>query len=343
MTQEELSKILENHETWLMCEKVGDRADLRDTDLRYEYFVDINLREADLRGADLRDANLRLANLKGADLRGADLRYANLRDADLRGADLRGANLRGANIDFSSLPLWCGGLDFKIDEKQAKELLRKYKSTPGSKKSEPKIKFKPHKLPSGTASMKQQHRKYLEDRGFDADYLEQEWYLLGTGPISRLDGTDYKHRILAPIFWDGKQVTFQTRDITGKSNVKYMACPKEREGIHHKHIIYSNPKISWDSVGICVEGITDVWRLGEQAFATFGIKTTQRQIRLIARQFDRIIILFDDDPQAQQQAKQLQAELEVRGVETIIETIQGDPGDMPQDDADHLVKQLVRR
>ena len=229
-----------------------------------------------------------------------------------------------------------------IDEKQAKELLRKYKSTPGSKKSEPKIKFKPHKLPSGTASMKQQHRKYLEDRGFDADYLEQEWRVLGTGPISKLDGIDYKHRILAPVYWGGKKVTFQTRDITNKANVKYMACPKERETIHHKYIVYGRQD-KWTDTGICVEGITDVWRLGYNAFATFGIKTTKRQIRLIAKQFDRVIILFDDDPQAQQQAKQLQAELEVRGVETIIKTIQGDPADMPQDDADHLVKQLARR
>ena len=43
--------------------------------------------------------------------------------ANLRGANLQGADLRGANIDFSCLPLWCGGLNFKIDEKQAKQLM----------------------------------------------------------------------------------------------------------------------------------------------------------------------------------------------------------------------------
>ena len=43
----------------------------------------------------------------------ADLNYANLRYADLSSADL----------DFSAFPLWCGGLDVHIDDKQATQLL----------------------------------------------------------------------------------------------------------------------------------------------------------------------------------------------------------------------------
>ena len=53
----------------------------------------------------------------------ADLRGANLRGANLRDADLRGANLRDADLDFSAFPLWCGGLDVHIDDKQATQLL----------------------------------------------------------------------------------------------------------------------------------------------------------------------------------------------------------------------------
>ena len=48
----------------------------------------------------------------------ADLRGANLRGADLRGADLRGADLRYADLDFSCFPLWCGGLDIHLDDRQ---------------------------------------------------------------------------------------------------------------------------------------------------------------------------------------------------------------------------------
>lgn len=41
----------------------------------------------------------------------------------LRGADLWRADLRGADLDFSCLPLWCGSVDIKIDEKLAKQFL----------------------------------------------------------------------------------------------------------------------------------------------------------------------------------------------------------------------------
>ena len=43
--------------------------------------------------------------------------------ADLRGADLRGAGLIGADIDFSCLPLWCGSLSAKFDDKQIKQFI----------------------------------------------------------------------------------------------------------------------------------------------------------------------------------------------------------------------------
>jgi len=63
------------------------------------------------------------ADLTGADLTGADLRGADLRGADLTGAYLTRAYLRGADLDFSCLPLHCGGLNFKVDEKIIKQLL----------------------------------------------------------------------------------------------------------------------------------------------------------------------------------------------------------------------------
>ena len=112
MNQDELIKVLEDHEKWLNGEDGGSRANLRGANLRGADLRDANLCGANLRGANLRDANLRDANLRDADLRGA-----NLRGADLRGANLRGADLRDANLDFSCWPLWCGSLDVKIDKK----------------------------------------------------------------------------------------------------------------------------------------------------------------------------------------------------------------------------------
>ena len=84
MEQAKLNKILDNHKEWLRTNgEKGERADL-----------------------------------SYADLSSANLRYANLRSADLSYADLRSADL-----DYSAFPLWCGGLDVHIDDKQATQLL----------------------------------------------------------------------------------------------------------------------------------------------------------------------------------------------------------------------------
>lgn len=48
----------------------------------------------------------------------SDGERADLRDANLRCANLQGANLQGADLDFSCFPLWCGGLDIHLDDRQ---------------------------------------------------------------------------------------------------------------------------------------------------------------------------------------------------------------------------------
>ena len=90
MTQEELNKIIEQHQHWLKedCEGWQDmRADL----------TEANLTRANLTRANLMGANLYGANLYGADLTGANLTRADLTEADLYGANLYGANLYGAD------------------------------------------------------------------------------------------------------------------------------------------------------------------------------------------------------------------------------------------------------
>ena len=138
MTQEELDKIVEQHQHWIKedCEGWEDmkanlrKADLRKADLRGANLYGADLRKANLCEADLRGANLCGANLYGADLRGADLRGANLRGANLRGANLYGADLRKANLCEANL---CGANLYGADEfrlgKVLDEPLTGYKKT----------------------------------------------------------------------------------------------------------------------------------------------------------------------------------------------------------------------
>ena len=85
-TEEELKKIIENHQHWIKEDCDGW----------------VNMR-ANLYGANLYGAYLEGAYLKGAYLEGAYLNGANLERANLYGAYLYGANLYGANLEGAYL------------------------------------------------------------------------------------------------------------------------------------------------------------------------------------------------------------------------------------------------
>lgn len=101
MKQEELDKIIADHECWVEG-KGGRRADLHGVDLSDMHVRGV-LRGADLRGARLRGADLYEACLCEADLCNADLDLANLFGACLRGANLRKASLCQANLSYAKL------------------------------------------------------------------------------------------------------------------------------------------------------------------------------------------------------------------------------------------------
>jgi hypothetical protein len=118
-----LQEHLDLHEKWLNDEIDGVKLELHDADLRGADLSYAYLHSANLSVANLSYANLRYADLSNSCLCYADLRDANLIDANLRGANLRYADLRGANLDFSQFNLSCKGINFKIDERIAKQLM----------------------------------------------------------------------------------------------------------------------------------------------------------------------------------------------------------------------------
>jgi hypothetical protein len=226
---------------------------------------------------------------------------------------------------------------------QIKELIQEYNKKSNIEKVKKEIvKTKPFEFPSNCRKLLESHKQYLISRNFDPDKLEQEWNLLGTGPVSKLDNSDYKNRIIAPIYWNGNIVSFQGRSILKSSRLRYKACPKERELIEHQTILYGKQE-KWREIGICVEGITDVWRLGIYSFAIFGISYTQAQVKQIAHHFKKVAILFDGEPQANQQADKLSAELKMRGIKAwrVNINMKEDPAELPQKEADYIVRQLM--
>lgn len=258
----------------------------------------------------------------------------------------------GYNLETGNFVCWRCGFHKRIDalveilqirKDSAILLAKKYGGgiTLQRQQKNVKIGIKALKLPSHT-NLQPQHVKYLQGRGFDAEFLQEFWGLRGTGPVSMLDGIDYKHRILAPIYWRNQIVSFQTRDITNKHKLKYITCAKIREIVHHKHLLYGKQEL-WTDTAVLVEGITDVWRFGVQAVCGFGIKTTPKQLKILARQFKRVVVAYDEDPQAQRQARKIVNELRFRGVQCFAAQLQQDPASMKQDDADALLRELLMK
>lgn len=229
-----------------------------------------------------------------------------------------------------------------VSEQEAKEIARKYGGKSHVKSAVTvRVGQKKFRLPPSTAPMNDRHKRYLTKRKFDPEVIEKIWDVQGTGPISLMDGISFSHRLVIPIYWEDRIVSFQTRDITAKHSLRYITCPEQREIVKHKHIFYQAIPTKDSDACICVEGVTDAWRFGYGAIATFGIKYTKYQVREISKRFKKVFVVFDDDPQAIKQSEKLTAELILRGVDAYSIKIQGDPGDMAQIDADTLKKELL--
>lgn len=260
----------------------------------------------------------------------------------------------GMHIDTGAFSCWrCGKHKqievvealLSVDFNEAKRIIREYRNLSsetllrpyGDQKfviNKPKI----CQLPEGTGVMQQRHRKYLETRKFDAEMLEQVWGLKGTGIIGR-----YKHRVIIPITLKQEVVSYQGRDITGQSALKYKACAIKDEVVHHKDILYGIDFVK-NRRAVIVEGVADAWRLGKGACCTFGTSYTTTQVNFICDRLDEVFVLYDglaDDANAFGKAKKLTNILSMRGLKVeLLELDEGDPAEMKQDDADYLMKEL---
>lgn len=232
---------------------------------------------------------------------------------------------------------------FTLTHTSPKKLLEEYSGS-SSVLKHPSIQKKQHELPSNIVPITKNsiYYRYLAKRFSNPDYIVKTWNLMGTGPVSLLDGIDYKLRILIPIYWEGEMVSFTSRDVTGKTELRYLTCPRSREKIHHKTIIYRHPSYK-EKEGICVEGPFDVWKLGKIAFCTFGIGFTNQQIRTIAKLYTKVGVLFDNEDKAQEKARLLVSELKFRGVNAYLLPLprnRKDPGELQEDEVLQIISNI---
>lgn len=268
----------------------------------------------------------------------------------------------GINLGDSRCSCWqCGGKHIvqviralaKCNQDEAKRIHNQYRGHSAPlRETTVKVKVRSQcRLPVGAEPLKFIHDDYLIDRNFDPELLEKTYGLMGTGRrgyIRMPDGSemDYKYRLIAPIYFENKLVSFQGRDITGQSKLRYKACPSELEAIDHKNILYGYDLVEGDSC-LVVEGITDEWRMGPDSVATFGTGYKAEQVALLVKRFRRVFLLFDPEPAAQETAEELAWILEMKGREGIIVDLNLppdiDPGKFRQDDANHYMREMGLR
>lgn len=195
--------------------------------------------------------------------------------------------------------------------------------------------------PKGVIPLEKRHKFYLIQRGFAPEKLEQEWGIMGTAPSAMLGGIDYKHRIFIPIKWEGVVVSFLCRDITGRSDRRYLVCPEARELVNIKKTIYVHPEYK-EAFAVVVEGVTDVWKLGREAVGVYGVKYTPAQVRAIHNRFKGGFVLFDGDVAGQMAARKLVADLNFRGGRWFNHCLDKgiDPGGLAQGAASSLITDL---
>lgn len=160
--------------------------------------------------------------------------------------------------------------------------------------------------------------KYLKKRGFDPVYLKDKYFITGGGITGR-----WKYRVIIPIIYNGKVVSWTARSILDKQTLneldipRYKHLPIDESVIDPKKILYNLDNCRGQSV-VLLEGPFDVLKYDGNAVCSFGTAITEEQIRILYERFKKIYIIFDNEAAAQEKARKYGLRLAALGVDVEI-------------------------
>ena len=100
----------------------------------------------------------------------------------------------------------------------------------------------------------------------------------------------YANRLILPVIENDEIVSFQARDLTGKSSKKY-----DNPSVPLSNFLYKTDFVD-DSHVYIVEGIFDAWRMQHNTVAVFGKSLTKQQRRLLRKlNVKKYIFCLDSD------------------------------------------------
>ena len=172
------------------------------------------------------------------------------------------------------------------------------------------------KLPTDTFTPME--RKYLTSRNFNPKLLHNKYKVVGGGITG-----DWKYRIIIPLIINGKIISWTGRSILEKSKLKELNIPRyknlsiEESVINPKECLFNLDHAKNKTV-VLTEGAFDVMRLGDDFICSFGTSLTQSQIKELKMRYEKIFIMFDNEPEAQEKAKKYGMMLSSVGVDVEI-------------------------
>lgn len=167
-----------------------------------------------------------------------------------------------------------------------------------TRRTRPSTISKAVKFPPLTTKFNSSAKRYLLSRGFGAKDLRSKYALCSTDHNGWLGEYDFRWRIIIPIVQKWQITSFTSRDYTRKAKTPYFHLPKHLSVVSVKDSLYNFDRVRKGGNVILVEGVTDVWRIGDGAVAIFGKTMTDAQIELLLeKQVKRVYILLDSDAQ----------------------------------------------
>jgi len=218
----------------------------------------------------------------------------------------------------------CGGSSLKkvistllkIEFYEVEKVLEQYQGRISIKQKD-KEKKNASKVILPIEELNERARKYLIKRNFDPDYLYEKYKISGIS----LEG-EWAGRIIIPVFYNNRLVSYQGRSILSKRACKeydilrYKTLKKELSVIDAKDILF-NLDNCLEKYVVVNEGPFDTIRWGDNACATLGTSTTDKQKILLAERFEKGFIIFDPEKEAQARAKKLAKELSGLGMKDV--------------------------
>lgn len=183
------------------------------------------------------------------------------------------------------------------------------------------------------------HTEYLRHRNFAPLKTIRKYRLKAVENLGK-----YKFRIIIPIIFQGKIVSFTSRDVTGMASIPYLAADQKRYP-NPKHFLYNIDSIPKGGNAVLVEGPTDVWRLGDGAISCLGVEHHETQlVHLYKKKVNTLFVLYDNDEPGRRASRMIAKRSIpfVNQVEIVKLNLEGvnDPGEMSKEEAEILMEEL---